>query len=430
MQALSGTQGLVRLPVSARRSASGRLIFRCPAAAPQQEQRSSLIPETLADLAADAEHQATLAAVAAKGQQQLTREEAKARKRSLQALQLPSFQEKLQDCGFEPLRRQQCTTLQLNIGLYCNQACAHCHVESSPARSEMMQHDTAQRCLQLLADSEEVGCLDITGGAPELNEQFRYLVREARALGSSLDIIDRCNLTVLCEPGQEDLPQFLAQHRVRVVASLPCYGQDNVDKQRGRGVFERSIEGLRMLNAVGYGQPGSGLVLDLVYNPGGAFLAPAQAKLQPAYKQELAEMYGIHFNSLLCLNNMPIKRFADFLIRSSTLSEYMGLLVENFNAATVPGLMCHQTLSVAWDGRLYDCDFNQQLDMPILGAGAPAQQQQQQQQQQGHWMQREKGLTVWDIDSLDEVTGRLVRIGCHCYGCTAGSGSSCGGATA
>eukprot|EP00882_Tetradesmus_deserticola_P008711 GHRQ01009186.1.p1 GENE.GHRQ01009186.1~~GHRQ01009186.1.p1 ORF type:complete len:426 (+),score=165.21 GHRQ01009186.1:689-1966(+) len=425
MQVLSGTRRPVRQPAASCLREHGTRSIRCPAAAPQQEQRSSLIPETMQDLAADTDLQATLAAIAAKGQQQLTREEARARKRSLQGLGLPGFEQKLQGFGFEPLRRQQCTTLQLNIGLYCNQACSHCHVESSPARSEMMQQQTAQRCLQLMAGSEDVACLDITGGAPELNAQFRYLVREARALSSSLEIIDRCNLTVLCEPGQEDLAEFLSEHRVRVVASLPCYGQDNVDKQRGRGVFERSIEGLRMLNAVGYGQPGSGLVLDLVYNPGGAFLAPSQAKLQPAYKQELAQIYGIQFNSLLCLNNMPIKRFADYLIRSSTLSDYMALLVENFNAAAVPALMCHQTLSVAWDGRLYDCDFNQQLDMPILGAEKTAQQQ-----QQGHAIGRETGLTVWDVESLDEVTGKLVRIASHCYGCTAGAGSSCTGATA
>ncbi|KAF6264814.1 Fe-S oxidoreductase, partial [Scenedesmus sp. NREL 46B-D3] len=425
MHVLSGSRGLVRQHARTCVRGNGSRSTRCRAAAPQQEQRSSLIPETLQELAADADLQATLAAVAAKGQQQLTREEAKARKRSLQGLGLPSFQQKLQGSGFEPLRRQQCTTLQLNIGLYCNQACSHCHVESSPARTEMMQAATAQRCLQLLAGSKEVACLDLTGGAPELNDQFRPLVRQARSLSASLDIIDRCNLTVLCEPGQQDLPQFLAEHRVRVVASLPCYGQDNVDKQRGRGVFERSIEGLRMLNAVGYGQPGSGLVLDLVYNPGGAFLAPSQAKLQPAYKQELAETYGIHFNSLLCLNNMPIKRFADHLLRSGTLSEYMALLVANFNASAVPALMCHQTLSVAWDGRIYDCDFNQQLDMPILGAKTaqtPAPKPHQ-------GVAREAGLTVWDVGSLDEVAGALVRTASHCYGCTAGAGSSCTGST-
>eukprot|EP00879_Flechtneria_rotunda_P029583 GHRR01032006.1.p1 GENE.GHRR01032006.1~~GHRR01032006.1.p1 ORF type:complete len:478 (+),score=123.98 GHRR01032006.1:211-1434(+) len=405
-------------------------------------------------MATDTEFQATLAAVKAKGQAQLTREEAKARKRSLQDLGLPGFTNKLQAAGFEPLRRKTCTTLQLNIGLYCNQACTHCHVESSPTRTEMMDRQTAERCLELLANSPEVTCLDITGGAPELNTHFRYLVQEARVLRPDLEIIDRCNLTVLCEPGQEDLPAFLAQLRVRVVASLPCYGSDNVDKQRGRGVFDRSIQGLRLLNAVGYGQPGSDLLLDLVYNPAGAFLAPPKQKLQPAYKQELQEVYCVQFNSLLCLNNMPIKRFADWLIRRGTLSEYMALLVEAFNPAALQGVMCHTTVSVSWDGRLYDCDFNQQLDMPIVATAAghsskgdrnaaaghssgnngvvrdavsaytPEEQQQQQQQEA-----RKRGLTVWSISSLSQLTGCLIRTGSHCYGCTAGAGSSCQGAT-
>ncbi|KAF8065759.1 hypothetical protein HT031_002819 [Scenedesmus sp. PABB004] len=439
-------------------------------------ERSSLVPETLQGMAADAELQATLATLAAKGQAALTREEARARKRSLQGLGLPGFASRLSAAGLGPLVRGATTTLQLNIGLYCNQACSHCHVESSPSRTEMMDRATAQRCLQLLADSEAVSCLDITGGAPELNAQFRYLVSEARALlGSSLEIIDRCNLTVLCEPGQEDLPAFLAQHRVRVVASLPCYGADNVDKQRGNGVFERSIEGLRLLNAAGYGQPGSGLVLDLVYNPGGAFLAPPAAKLEPAYKQELqqaraplpcfaaprprppaptrrrvvrrvvrrasSQVHGVAFNSLLCLNNMPVKRFADSLLRSGALSQYMALLVEGFNAGTVPGLMCRGTLSVAWDGRLYDCDFNQQLELPILGrpgppppatASASASTDGDGGGDGGDAPprpRRKPGLTVWDIDALDDVAGLLVRTDSHCYGCTAGSGSGCQGAT-
>eukprot|EP00775_Hariotina_reticulata_P010741 gene10742-10897_t len=398
----------------------------------------------------------------------------------------------LTESGIPPLRRQTTTALQLNIGLYCNQACSHCHVESSPVRTEMMDEATAQRCLHLLAASNDVTCLDITGGAPELNSQFRPLVQAARALSPDLTIIDRCNLTVLCEPGQEDLAGFLAQHRVRVVASLPCYGADNVDKQRGRGVFDRSIQGLKALNAVGYGQPGTGLVLDLVYNPGGAFLAPPQDKLQPAYKQELAEAYGIHFNSLLCLNNMPIKRFADWLIRQDQLSAYMAQLVEAFNPGAVTGVMCHNTLSVAWDGRLYDCDFNQQLELPLArkaaattaqaaaaaagggGGGGEdtreytAEQVQQQLAAQGAaashgnlfdtsqqasrvgaaavgpdtWQESQQeidlvrlqhqkpGLTVWDIASLSELTGLPVCTGSHCYGCTAGSGSSCQGATA
>lgn len=282
----------------------------------------------------------------------------------------------------------------------------------------MMDAATAQRCVALLRAAPDVTTVDLTGGAPELCPQFRYLVREATALGRQ--VIDRCNLTVLLEPGQQDLAQFLADHRVRVVASLPCYSAKNVDSQRGAGVFERSIAGLRALNALGYGRPDSGLVLDLVYNPGGAFLAPAQQKLEPAYKQELADGYGVAFNSLLALNNMPIKRFADYLTRRGKLDEYMELLVSSFNPAAAGALMCRDTVSVGWDGRLYDCDFNQQLEMGLVApagvaaaAGAAA---------------AFKGPSVFDIDSLDQLTGWAIRCDNHCYGCTAGSGSSCQGA--
>lgn len=229
---------------------------------------------------------------------------------------------------------------------------------------------------------------------------------------------------MLLEPGQEDLGAFLAKHRVRVVASLPCYSAKNVDSQRGAGVFERSIAALRMLNGLGYGQPGSGLQLDLVYNPGGAFLAPSQAKLSAAYKQELFEAHGVVFSSLLCLNNMPIKRFADFLLRKGQLDEYMQLLVTSFNVAAANNVMCRDTISVGWDGRLYDCDFNQQLDMPMAGgsSGSSAAAAQQ-------GAERAGGPTVFNIDSLEQLTGRPIRCDNHCFGCTAGSGSSCQGAT-
>lgn len=321
----------------------------------------------------------------------------------------PSFFLLVQAAGLPPLARSRATTLQLNVGLYCNQACAHCHVESSPLRREAMSADTAERCLALAAAARPtLTTLDLTGGAPELHATFRGLVHGGRAAG--LEVIDRCNLTVLAEPGQEDLAQFLAANAVRVVASLPCYTPGTVDAQRGRGVYERSIDGLKKLNAAGYGVPGTGLVLDLVYNPGGAFLAPAQAELEAAYRQELADAHGIVFSSLLALNNMPIKRFADYLIRNGELDAYMATLVGAFNPATVDGLMCRSTVSVGWDGALYDCDFNQQLAMPVGGG---------------------KGrLTVHDIDSLDELVGRSVALGSHCYGCTAGSGSGCQGATA
>ncbi|KAI8473540.1 MAG: hypothetical protein J3K34DRAFT_410426 [Monoraphidium minutum] len=382
---------------------------------------------------ADAELQATLAALAEKGQAALTREERLARQRSLAGLDAPSFSEMCAGRGVAPLVRGPTRILQLNVGLYCNQACTHCHVESSPKRTEMMDAATADRCLELLAAAPSVHTLDLTGGAPELTPQFRRLVAGARALrpdASSLTIIDRCNLTVLLEPGQEDLPAFLASHKVKVVASLPCYSPSNVDAQRGAGVFERSILGLKLLNAAGYGAEGSGLELDLVYNPGGAFLAPGADKLEPAYKQELLEAHGIVFSRLLCLNNMPIKRFADYLLRRGQLEEYMALLVSNFNAAAGAGLMCRDTASVSWDGRLFDCDFNQQLAIPMaLGSkgggggdgngGVPA--------EAGEGL---PGPSVFDVGGLGELTGRPIAVDNHCYGCTAGSGSGCQGATA
>jgi radical SAM/Cys-rich protein len=288
-----------------------------PSSAPAEHAEASLpslIPHTLEQLEADEELQALHARVQQQGQAALTREEAKQRQRSLDALGVQPFAQVLQAAGVSPLVRKPTAIFQLNIGLYCNQACRHCHVESSPKRTEMMSQEVAERCVQLMeASASSISTVDITGGAPELMPQFRYVVREARRLG--LQVIDRCNLTVLLEPGQEDTVQFLADHQVQVVASLPCYSAENVNKQRGGGVFERSIRALQMLNAAGYGQPASGLQLDLVYNPGGVFLAPPQSKLEPAYKQELWEHHGVTFNSLLCLNNMPIKRWADQLVK-------------------------------------------------------------------------------------------------------------------
>jgi radical SAM/Cys-rich protein len=277
----------------------------------------------------------------------------------------------------------------------------------------MMDRATAQRCIDLLKEAGSgVRTVDITGGAPELNSEFRFLVKEARKLG--LEVIDRCNLTVLQEPGQEDLVDFLASNQVRVVASLPCYSTKNVDEQRGGGVFDRSIKGLQALNAAGYGREGSGLILDLVYNPNGTFLAPPQDQLQGLYKQELKEAFGITFNSLFCLNNMPIKRYADYLIRRKELQSYMQLLVTNFNAGAANGVMCRDTVNVGWDGRIYDCDFNQQLDMGMrlpksLGGAHP---------------------TVFTINSLNELTDAEIACDNHCFGCTAGAGSSCQGSTA
>jgi len=305
-----------------------------------------------------------------------------------------------------PVKRRPTEVFQINVGLYCNQACSHCHVESSPRRKEMMDHRTAERCIEVIRNSKNITTLDITGGAPELNKEFKYLVTEARKMG--VQVIDRCNLTVLDEPGQDELGKFLAEHQVRVVASLPCYSMQNVDQQRGRGVFDKSIDGLMKLNDLGYGTDPV-LGLDLVYNPAGAFLPPAQADLEAAYRNKLAEDFGIVFNSLFTITNMPIKRFADFLHRNVQLKEYMDLLVNNFNPATVDGLMCTNHISVRWDGTLFDCDFNQQMgDVMALGAV----------DRPGHTK------TVFDIDSTSDFHDTEVYLDSHCFGCTAGAGSS------
>lgn len=314
------------------------------------------------------------------------------------------FDEALREHGVTPLVRGKVTALQINVGKLCNQACHHCHVEAGPKRTEIMQREVAERVIALLERDPDVEVVDLTGGAPELNPNFRWLVAEARRLGRA--VIDRCNLTVLFEPGMDDLPQFLARHGVHVVASLPCYSAENVEKQRGRGVFDKSIEALRMLNGLGYARSGSGLSLDLVYNPVGAFLPPPEEKLEAKYRDELSRLFGVQFNRLLTITNMPIKRFAHFLEQTGQYAAYMSLLANHFNASTVGGLMCRSLVSVAWDGRLFDCDFNQMLELPI-GAGA---------------------RTVWDIDALDDLVGSRVAVGSHCFGCTAGAGSSCSGA--
>lgn len=277
------------------------------------DEKSSLIPQTLEELDADLELQDLHRQIAQQGQVELTKQEEKRRLRSLARIGSPSFESICQQHSVTPLVRGETTVLQLNIGLYCNQACRHCHVESSPRRTEMMSEEVAKRCIELVDASDCIKTLDLTGGAPELCPQFRYLVEQGAKRG--LEVIDRCNLTVLEEPGQEDLGEFLANHGVRVVASLPCYTAEVVDAQRGRGVQGRSIRALQKLNSLGYGLPESPLKLDLVYNPNGVFLAPSQQKLESAYRQELWEAYGIQFSSLLCLNNMPIKRWADELIR-------------------------------------------------------------------------------------------------------------------
>ena len=277
-------------------------------------------------------------------------------------------------------------------------------MESGPKRSEAMNDRVIARVLDLLAKNPQLDTLDLTGGAPEMSEHFRELVIGARELGRR--VIDRCNLTILFEPGQEDTAQFLADQRVDIVASLPCYTAENVENQRGRGVFDKSIEGLRMLGALGYGKRDTGLVLDLVYNPGGAFLPPSQAELELKYRDELGTRFDIHFNRLLTITNMPIKRFAHDLERSGQSAEYMSLLVNHFNPETVDALMCRNTLSVAYDGSLFDCDFNQALGIPV-GANVK---------------------TIFDLDDVGVLVGQPVATDAHCFGCTAGAGSSCGGA--
>lgn len=316
---------------------------------------------------------------------------------------LHDFSGTLAEHGHRSLTRARPTWLQANLGKRCNQACRHCHVDAGPTRTEMMDAATADRLMWLLERNPALELIDLTGGAPELNPHFRHIVSRTRQLGRR--VLDRCNLTVLFEPGQEDTAEFLADHEVEIVASLPCYSEKNVDAQRGRGVFDKSIEGLRRLNALGYGTTRT---LSLVYNPGGAFLPPAQASLEADYKRRLREDFGVEFTNLLTLANMPIARFATDLAREGRHDEYMQLLVGAFNPATVDGLMCRHLISIGWDGALYDCDFNQMLDMPSPGSTR----------------------SIHDLTDADDWEGRPIRVGPHCFGCTAGAGSSCGGALA
>jgi radical SAM/Cys-rich protein len=317
------------------------------------------------------------------------------------------FQGTLAAHGIPALTRRPVTTMQVNVGKLCNQACHHCHVDAGPKRSEIMQPATAARVLALLAASPSVQAIDLTGGAPELNPSFRDLVRGARARARRVQV--RCNLTVLFTRGQDDLPMFYRDHAVELICSLPCYTAENVDRQRGRGVFDQSIAALHRLNQLGYGQPGSALRLDLVYNPLGPYLPPVQAPLEAKYHDELRRLFGIEFHRLLTITNMPIKRFAEMLVREGALEAYLGLLVNHFNPATVTNLMCRDLVSIGWEGTLYDCDFNQMLELPLAGGGtAPA--------------------TIWALESCSALTGLPIATAPHCFGCTAGSGSSCGGA--
>jgi len=310
----------------------------------------------------------------------------------------------LQPSDFPPLSRGPLQTLQVNLGYLCNQSCIHCHVDAGPRRREVMSRENVDGVLAFLAASG-IKRLDLTGGAPEMNPHFRHLVKETRKLGVS--VIDRCNLTILAEPGQEDLARFLADCEVEVVASLPCYLETNVDSQRGKGVYELSIAGLRQLNELGYGQGGA-LQLNLVYNPGAASLPPAQQQLEVAYKRELKERFGIAFDRLLTITNMPIRRFGSWLLSRGEFEAYMQLLKDAYRPENLDGVMCRSLLSVDWQGYVYDCDFNQMLDLPL--------------QWQGKSRPHLSALMGHDLSGLP------ILVMDHCYGCTAGQGSSCGGA--
>ncbi len=328
---------------------------------------------------------------------------------------LPRFDERLKGASLSPLRATGIDVLQVNVGKLCNQACRHCHVDAGPTRREIMTRETMASCLAVLKVLGEKGrppILDITGGAPEMNPNFRWLVTEARALGAK--VMARCNLTIITAgSAYADLPEFYAQNAVHVVSSLPHYSDGWTDRQRGNHVFEKSIDALKRLNAVGYGREGSGLSLDLVHNPVGAFLPGNQAQLEAEYRRELAARHGIVFNQLYAITNMPISRFLEALIKTGNLETYLEKLVGAFNPAAARGVMCRTLLSVSWDGGLYDCDFNQMLELGLV-SGTP----------------RSIAELAARPDRVADFLTREIAIGQHCYGCTAGAGSSCGGTTA
>lgn len=309
--------------------------------------------------------------------------------------------------GFPAIFRRPLEVLQLNLGYLCNLSCVHCHVSAGPKRTELMSRDIIDRVLAL-AEAPDIHTLDLTGGAPEMHSEFKHLVRSARKAG--LKVIDRCNLTILEHPDYADMADFLADQQVEIVASLPCYLQENVDKQRGKGVFKDSLAALRRLNRLGYGQENSGLRLNLVFNPQDAVLPPDQHDLERAYKQHLLREYGIMFNRLFAIANMPIQRFGSMLVTQGRFDSYLDLLKQNFRAENLDNLMCLNTLSIDWQGYLYDCDFNQMLAMPLAAASQP----------RPHISQL----------SPSQLTGAPIATAAHCYGCTAGQGSSCGGALA
>ncbi len=323
----------------------------------------------------------------------------------VETLQMPRFRQKLEMAGLFPLRPLETAVFQVNLGKMCNQVCRHCHVDAGPDRREIMTLETMQQCLDALAQTT-IPTVDLTGGAPEMNPHFRWFVEQIRALGRTVMV--RCNLTIIVSnPKYHDLPDFFRQHQVDVVSSLPFYNADKTDRQRGKGVFEDSVKALRMLNAVGYGQADSGLRLNLVYNPAGAFMPGPQEGLKRQFKRVLWDEFGLVFNDLYAITNIPISRYLDYLISSGNYDGYMEKLITAFNPAAAVGVMCRNTISVGWDGFLYDCDFNQMLDLKVA---SPVQHVQD-----------------FNIQALRE---RAVVVNEHCYGCTAGAGSSCGGTTA
>ncbi|MBB6612578.1 arsenosugar biosynthesis radical SAM protein ArsS [Pontibacter sp. Tf4] len=323
-----------------------------------------------------------------------------------QGAQFPAFADKLQQHNLLPLKPTGTTILQVNVGKMCNQACRHCHVDAGPDRREIMTRETMQLCLDALAHNPELAIVDITGGAPEMNPDFRWFVQEISKLGRQT--IVRCNLTIiLANPKYHDLPEFFKAHKVQVVSSLPYFAASRTDAQRGDGVFEKSIKALKMLNEVGYGIENSGLQLDLVYNPSGAFLPAAQQTLEAEFKRRLLAGYSVHFNKLFCITNLPISRYLEYLLQSGNYESYMEKLVDAFNPAAAASVMCRNTISVGWDGYLYDCDFNQMLELHVAPT-AP------------------QHIRNFDLQALNN---RSIVLNQHCYGCTAGAGSSCGGQT-
>jgi radical SAM/Cys-rich protein len=319
---------------------------------------------------------------------------------------LVPFQQKLEESGLYPLKSTGIEIFQINVGKMCNQVCKHCHVDAGPDRKEIMTRETMQQCLEVLINNPQLKTVDLTGGAPEMNPDFRWFVEEIKKL--QRHVIVRCNLTiVVANKKYHDLPQFYKHHNIEVVSSLPFYTQDRTDRQRGNGVFEDSIKSLQMLNETGYGKEGTCLILNLVYNPAGAFMPPPQASLEKEYKKALEERYGIEFNNLFAITNLPISRFLDYLLQSGNYEKYMEKLVNAYNPVAAAHVMCRNTISISWDGYLYDCDFNQMLDLKVSCSS--------------------KHISQFNAGALNN---RNIIIGQHCYGCTAGSGSSCGGVVA